>query len=75
MTRTKKFLSRAGAAALMTLAAPLAFAQTTTSTTTPGVPDTGVGGDAITTMAVLGVSAIAAIAAAMYLSYRGALGQ
>lgn len=69
MTTTKKALSRAGIIALMTLAAPLAFAQTaTTSTSTPSVPDTGVGGDAITTMVLLALSAAAAIGAAFYLA-------
>lgn len=69
---TKKALSRIGALAFLALAAPIAFAQTTTSTTTPTVPDTGVGGDAIATMALLTVSAAAAIGAAFYLANRKA---
>lgn len=68
MTRTKKVLARVGALAAFALAAPVAFAQTTTSTTTPGVPDTGVGGDMVMTIAVIVVAAAAAIGGALYLT-------
>lgn len=68
MSRTNKLLTRAAAVGYMALLAPLAFAQTTTSSTTPGAPNTGVGGDPTGTLAVLGVSAVAVIAAAVYLT-------
>lgn len=68
MTRIKSIASRAGAVAFLALAAPIAFAQT--STTTPTVPDTGVGGDAVATMMLLAVSAAAAIGGAFYLANR-----
>jgi hypothetical protein len=48
--------------------ASVASAQTgTTSTTTPGVPDTGVGGDPTTLLAVLGIAAVVAIIGGTYL--------
>lgn len=50
--------------------AGIASAQTTTgttSTTTPGVPDTGVGGDPTTLLAVLGIAAVVAIIGGVYL--------
>lgn len=39
---------------LLALAAPLTYAQT--GTTTPGAPETGVGGDPALTLAALGIS-------------------
>lgn len=44
----------------------VAAAQTTTSTTTPGVPDTGVG-DLIVNVMLLAMSALIAIGGALYL--------
>ena len=64
---TMQRMSRAGAAALLALGPSLAFAQ---STTTPTVPDTGVGGDAIATMVLLAGSAALAVGAAFYLANR-----
>lgn len=58
-----------GAAALLALGPSLAFAQ---STTTPSVPDTGVGGDAIATLVLLAGSAALAVGAAFYLANRKA---
>ncbi len=48
---------------LLALAAPLTYAQTTT----PGVPDTGAGGNAPVNGIVLGVSALALLAGGVYL--------
>ncbi len=75
MSRTKQLLTKGAALGFVSLAAPLmAFAQTTTdATTTPGVPNTGMGGDAVASLALLAVSAATAIAGAVYLSRRGAL--
>jgi hypothetical protein len=50
---------------LLALAAPLTYAQTTT----PGVPETGAGGDAFSTLMVLGVAALSLVAGGMYLAY------
>jgi hypothetical protein len=59
----------------MALLAPLAFAQTATdaSSTSPGVPNTGAGGDPVAVFSVLAVSAAAAIIGAVYLMRTGAL--
>lgn len=51
---------------LLALAAPLTYAQT--STTTPGAPETGLGGDAVMTFAVLAISALSLIAGSLYLA-------
>lgn len=59
----KKFLG--GTTAAFLFSAGLAAAQT--STTTVGVPDTGVGGD-ILNLVLLAVSAAVAIGAAFYLA-------
>lgn len=67
--KAKKILSRAAVAGLLFLAAPFAFAQTTT----PGTPDTGVGGYAAGNALVLGVLAAAALGAVAYLARRKAL--
>lgn len=61
---------------LLALAAPLTYAQTydqatttnATTTSTPGAPSTGEGGNAGTNLAVLGVSALALIAGGTYLA-------
>lgn len=50
---------------LLALAAPLSYAQTTT----PGVPATGQGGDAVLNLVVLGISALALVAGGVYLAY------
>jgi hypothetical protein len=49
---------------LLALAAPLTYAQTTT----PGVPSTGVGGDAMFNLVILGVAAVVAVAGGAYLA-------
>jgi len=54
-----------GAAAATLLAAGIASAQTT-STTTPGVPNTGAG-DIVLNAMILGVSAMIAVIGAVYL--------
>ena len=58
----------------LTLAAPLALAQTTStstgSTTAPGTPNTGAGGDMAQNLAMLAVSGAAALGAAAYLAKR-----
>lgn len=51
---------------LLALAAPLTYAQTTTDAA-PGVPATGLGGESALTLAVLGASALAALAGSVYL--------
>lgn len=58
-------------AAVLWMFAGVASAQTTspiTTTTTPGVPNTGAG-DVVTNSIVLGVAAAVAVAAAAYLYY------
>lgn len=49
---------------LLALAAPLTYAQTTT----PGVPETGTGGDPVLTLMALAVSGILAVAGGVYLA-------
>jgi len=49
---------------LLALAAPMTYAQTTT----PGTPATGEGGQASTTLVVLGASALALLAGGAYLA-------
>lgn len=51
---------------LLALAAPLTYAQT--ATTTPGAPETGLGGQMLTTLAVLGVSAALLALGSLYLA-------
>jgi len=61
--------------ALALLSGGVAYAQTdasSTITTTPGVPNTGAGGDTTTNLAVLGASALIAIAGGAYLLRKGA---
>jgi LPXTG-motif cell wall-anchored protein len=56
-----------GAAAATLFAAGIASAQTaTTSTTTPGVPNTGAGDIALNAV-ILGISAMIAVGGALYL--------
>jgi hypothetical protein len=66
----KKVISKVATGAALILAAPLAFAQTTTPTTTPGVPDTGVGGDMMTNLIMLAIAAVVVLGAAAYLASR-----
>lgn len=77
---TTKTLGRAAIVGLIALSAPFAFAQTASttgtgagSTTPPGAPNTGTGGDAAANLALLTVSAATALGAAVYLSRKGAL--
>lgn len=53
------------------LGASAALAQTSTTTmgttTTPGVPNTGAGGDLLTNVLLLGISAAAVVAGIVYL--------
>jgi hypothetical protein len=63
----KKYLASFWAAALWMFAG-VASAQTTTATTTPGIPNTGAG-DVVTNSVVLAVAALIAVGAAAYLYY------
>lgn len=69
----KKYLGGLWAAVLWMFAG-VASAQTTspmtetTTTTTPGIPDTGVG-DVVTNSVMLGAAALIAVGAAAYLYY------
>lgn len=70
---TKHTLAKWAVTGAMVLAAPFALAQaasTTGSTTSPGTPNTGAGGNAAQTLALLGVSAAAVLGAAAYLASR-----
>lgn len=71
MRRIIKISGEIATGAFLALVAPMAFAQTTTPTTTPAVPDTGVG-DGLMALAVLGVTGVVAVAAALYLARRAA---
>lgn len=55
-----------GAVAATLFAAGIAGAQTTSPTTTPGVPNTGAG-DAVVHALILGASAMVAVLGALYL--------
>lgn len=55
-----------GAAVASLFAAGFASAQTTTATTTPGVPNTGAG-DLVLNAMIVGIFAMIAIAGALYL--------
>ncbi len=68
----QKILGSAAAGSL--LLAGVASAQTTTATTTPGVPNTGAG-DLVVNVMVLAVSALIAIGGALYLYTSRALTQ
>lgn len=74
MATTKKLMARVGLGALIALAAPFAFAQTstTTSSTTPTAPNTGAGGDMAQNLLLMGVSSAAVLGAAAYLASRKA---
>ncbi len=74
-----KLASGAAISAMLLGGSSMAFAQTTTTTTgtdtttmtsssTPGVPNTGAGGDAATNLALLGISALALIGGGAYLA-------
>lgn len=76
MHLTNMSIAGLGTATLLALllAAP-ALAQTGTTTgtmgtTTPGVPNTGAGGDMTTTLVVLAVAALMVIVGAVYLARR-----
>jgi LPXTG-motif cell wall-anchored protein len=60
-----KKLIGATALAFLLFSASVASAQ---STTTPGTPDTGTGGDAATTLTLMGVAAVVALGGAAYLA-------
>jgi hypothetical protein len=65
------------ATALAWMAAGIASAQTTTdvitsTSTTPGIPNTGVGGDVVTNVLLLAASAAVALIGLAYLSTRWA---
>ncbi|HVZ75719.1 MAG TPA: hypothetical protein VG934_00375 [Candidatus Paceibacterota bacterium] len=68
-----KTLKKAAAASLGTLfawmIAGVASAQTTASTT-PGAPDTGMGGDLATNLILLAITGAVAVAGLFYLSRR-----
>lgn len=64
----KKTIGTIALSAALALVAPMAFAQTSTPTTTaPGVPNTGAGGDQAVTLAVMAVSGLAAMGGMLYL--------
>lgn len=69
MKRITKVVAEVATGAFLALVAPIAFAQTTTPTTTPTVPDTGVG-DGLFALGVLAVTGVIGIAAALYLARR-----
>lgn len=54
-------------AVLLALGGGVAEAQTTTPTTTPGVPNTGAGSDAGLNLLLLGASGLVALAGGAYL--------
>jgi len=63
----------AAASAWATLGVASVFAQSTTTlgtttTTTPGVPNTGAGGDAMINILLLGVAAVVMVAGIVYLA-------
>lgn len=58
MKRTFQFLARVGLMALLFVAGQFAHAQTTTSTTTPGLPTTGAGGNLPLNVVLLTSSAV-----------------
>ncbi len=64
--RLQKALGSAAVISVLTLGGAVA-ASAQTGTTTPGTPDTGVGGNATSSMILLGTSALAALGAGAYL--------
>jgi hypothetical protein len=88
MLTSKKFLGALTIAGLLSTGT-IAFAQTSTSTTTgttgattttgttdsttPGTPNTGAGGDTATNLALLGASALIAAGGAAYLARKRSL--
>jgi hypothetical protein len=72
MKAIKKTAQISVATVLAWLIAGIASAQTTTGSTTPGVPNTGAGGDMLTNILLLAVSAAVAIIGLAYLGRRWA---
>ena len=72
-TLTTKIAGALSGATAAFISAGVALAQvgtSTISTTTPGVPSTGVGGDYTTTLVILALTALAVIVGAIYLARR-----
>jgi hypothetical protein len=66
-------MSGAVASAQTTTTTPTTIEQTTTDTTsTPGVPNTGVGGDALSNWLLLGVTGLIALSGVAFLARRPA---
>lgn len=74
MTRLQKSLGSAAVISALTFGGAIAAAAQT-STTTPGTPDTGAGGNATSSMLLLGTSALAALGAGAYLLRRKTVSQ
>jgi hypothetical protein len=72
MNTIKKTAKISLATVLAWLVAGIASAQTTTSTTTPGVPNTGLGGDVMSNVFLLAASAAIALIGLAYLSRKWA---
>jgi hypothetical protein len=72
MKLVKKTAQISLATMLAWLVAGVASAQTTTGTTTPGVPNTGAGGDLVLNLFVLAVTGAVALIGAVYLSRKWA---
>lgn len=68
MNALKKTAQISFATVLAWLVAGIASAQTTTSSTTPGVPNTGAGGDLFTNLLLLATAAAVALIGLAYLS-------
>lgn len=68
MTIGKIISGAALATVLLAGGAGIALAQTTATTTTPGVPNTGEGGDMAVNILLLGTSGLLAIGGSAYLS-------
>jgi hypothetical protein len=68
----RKTATISAATVIAWLAAGIASAQTTTSSTTPGVPNTGGGGDLMANIFLLATSAAIALIGLAYLSRRWA---
>ncbi len=72
MKTLKQTAKISAATVLAWLVAGIASAQTTTSSTTPGVPNTGLGGDMLANIFLLATSAAIALIGLAYLSNRWA---
>ena len=68
MRNILKIASGALAWGVIGVSAALAQTSTTSTTTIPGVPNTGVGGDAVTNILLLGISAAIVIVGLVYLA-------